>query len=110
MGKFDITLIQTKESNEDSKEYKDAKRYLEEMQVANCILVADPDAADCWMHTYLSKKLSMELMTMGSFSYTNSTRKNPATKNGTKGYGCSCFLQCIHSKYGRHKPRATMIA
>ena len=45
MGKFDITLIQTKESN-DSKEYKDAKRYLEEMQVANCILVADPDAAD----------------------------------------------------------------
>ena len=42
MGKFDITLIQTKESNEDSKEYKDAKRY-EEMQVAsNCILVADP--------------------------------------------------------------------
>lgn len=46
MGKFDITLIQTKESNEDSKEYKDAKRYLEEMQVANCILMADPDAAD----------------------------------------------------------------
>ncbi|MCC2239768.1 hypothetical protein LKD72_13655 [Fusicatenibacter sp. CLA-AA-H213] len=46
MGKFDITLIQTKESNEDSKEYKDTKRYLEEMQVANCILVADPDAAD----------------------------------------------------------------
>ena len=28
----------------------------------------------------LAKKLSMELMTMGSFFYTNSTRKNPATK------------------------------
>ena len=56
MGKFDITLIQTKESNEDSKEYKDAIWYLEEMQVANSILVADPDAADWWMHTYLSKK------------------------------------------------------
>ncbi|MFR3808643.1 MAG: hypothetical protein ACLTX3_06760 [Lachnospiraceae bacterium] len=68
MGKFDITLIQTKESNEDSKEYKDAKRYLEEMQVANCILVADPDR-DRLMdaHIFWQKKLSMELIAMGSF-------------------------------------------